>query len=293
MEALINELLKQKWDCIYNELNTDKAYDEFLKLFKVLYDKNCPVKQYGKKLKYKENLWMSNGLQNACKKKNTLHREFIKLRTKEAENRYKTYKNKLINIIRNCKKEYYNKLLENNKHNIKGIWNILNSIIRNKTRQIDYPKYFIENDKIIDDTEDIANNLNYFFVNIGPKLAEEIPDTPTGIDNLIERNPMTMFLKPVEEMEIIDIVNECKSKSSPDFNDIDMKIVKKVIHGISKPLTHIFNLSLKNGQFPNNMKLLKSFLYSKLETNTFSQTIDQFLFSHSSQKFWRKYSTIG
>lgn len=56
---------------------------------------------------------MSKGLQNACKnKKNTLYREFIKHRSKEAENKYKKNKNKLINIMRN----------------IKGIWNILNSI---------------------------------------------------------------------------------------------------------------------------------------------------------------------
>jgi len=70
---------------------------------------------------------MSKGLQNACKKKNTLCREFIKHRTKEAKHKYKyKYKNKLTNIMRNCKKDYYNKLQENNKHNIKGIWNILN-----------------------------------------------------------------------------------------------------------------------------------------------------------------------
>ncbi len=36
--------------------------------------------------------------------------------------------------MRNCKRDYYNNSLENNKHNIKGIWNILNSIIRNNSR---------------------------------------------------------------------------------------------------------------------------------------------------------------
>lgn len=36
---------------------------------------------------------MSNGLQNACKKKNTLYTEFI---TKEVEGKYKKYKDKLL-----------------------------------------------------------------------------------------------------------------------------------------------------------------------------------------------------
>lgn len=45
--------------------------------------------------------------------------------------------------MRTCKKECYTKILENNKDNIKGIWNILNSVIRDTPRYINYPQYFI------------------------------------------------------------------------------------------------------------------------------------------------------
>ena len=48
---------------------------------------------------------------------------------KNAEEKYKTYKNKLTSILRDRKK-YYKKLLEKEKNNIKGTWNILNTIIR-------------------------------------------------------------------------------------------------------------------------------------------------------------------
>ena len=34
------------------------------------------------KFKYSDSPWITKGLQNACKKKNTLYKEFIKLRTK-------------------------------------------------------------------------------------------------------------------------------------------------------------------------------------------------------------------
>ena len=43
-------------------------------------------------------------------------RDFIRRRTKEAEDKYKKYKNKLTNIIRTCRKEYYDKILNNNKN---------------------------------------------------------------------------------------------------------------------------------------------------------------------------------
>ncbi len=69
------------------------------------------------------------GVENRC------YREFIKQRTKEAFNKYKKYKNKLTSILQVCRKEYYSKILSNNKNNIKGIWGVLNSIIKKGTEQ--------------------------------------------------------------------------------------------------------------------------------------------------------------
>ena len=83
------------------------------------------------------------------------------------------YKNKLAHIIR-TNKEYYKTLLNDNKNNIKGIQ--LNTIIRNCTTSINYPKYFIDDGKENYNTEDAANSFNKFFVSVGPDLAEQIPD---------------------------------------------------------------------------------------------------------------------
>ena len=102
--------------------------------------------------------------------------------------------------------------------------------------------------------DDVDNSFNQFFVNVGPELAERIPDPGTSgedYDKLLERNPYSMFLKAVEEKEILDIVTKFKNKKSTDLNDLDMTLVKKVIEGISKPLTFICSLSFQTGTFPN------------------------------------------
>ena len=49
---------------------------------------------------------------NACKKKNLLYKAFLKSRAKEAEFKYKTYKNKLVRIMRSNKIKFYSNLLE-------------------------------------------------------------------------------------------------------------------------------------------------------------------------------------
>ncbi len=43
--------------------------------------KKCPVRTIKKKSKYKDHPWITKGLQNACKKNNTLYKEFIRQRT--------------------------------------------------------------------------------------------------------------------------------------------------------------------------------------------------------------------
>ena len=58
-----------------------------------------------------------------------------------------------------------------------------------------------------------------------------------------------MFLVPVDEREVIDIVNKCSNKRSTDFNDIDMTLVKKTIEGISEPLTSVI-YHFKRVHFP-------------------------------------------
>lgn len=85
--AFINDLLQQNWNSIYNKTDMHCAYDEFIKTFRKLYDKNCPIKEVKSSSRPIQS-WITKGLQNACKKKNTLYIEFIKLRTIESEHKY-------------------------------------------------------------------------------------------------------------------------------------------------------------------------------------------------------------
>ncbi len=111
-------------------------------------------------------------------------------------------------------------------------------------------------------------------MSVGPKLSEEIQDPVSSEDwneNLIERNPNSMFLTEVEEKYVIHIVNKCKYKTSTDCNDVDLIIVKKLIEGISKPVTYICDLLFQTGKFPNKMKIAKVVpLYKTGDRHNFS-----------------------
>ena len=62
---------------------------------------------------------------------------------------------------------------------------------------------------------------------------------------------------PVVEQEVLTIINSLKSSNIIGHDGILPNIVKCVANSICTPLTHIFNLSFKNGIFPENLKIAK------------------------------------
>jgi hypothetical protein len=83
------------------------------------------------------------------------------------------------------------------------------------------------------------------------------------------RNDMTEFsLSKVEEFEIYKIVRELAPKKSFGWDGMSVKILKRIILYILKPLCHIVNSSLLCGQFPVNMKKTKIIpIYKKGDKN--------------------------
>ena len=116
IESLKNDLSLMDWENIMNETDVDKSYDMFLDVFTERYDKHCPLKKVNVTKGIREGKpWFTNGLRNACKKKNTSYKNFLRNRTQSAQVKYKTYKNKLTTILRVSEKQYYNKLLAQEK----------------------------------------------------------------------------------------------------------------------------------------------------------------------------------
>ena len=112
----------------------------------------------------------------------------------------------------------------------------------------------------MDNIKEIVNELNYFFVNVGPKLAGEIEEQrePDGLDErLIHMNQHSIFIGGVNEHEILKIMHKSKNKKSTDNTNLDMFIIKEIIETIITPFTYICNLSFQTSIFPNNMKTAK------------------------------------
>uniref|UniRef100_A0A8C6LAH3 Reverse transcriptase domain-containing protein n=1 Tax=Nothobranchius furzeri TaxID=105023 RepID=A0A8C6LAH3_NOTFU len=253
------DLMEQNWEEVYVE-DVNMAYGKFLNIITSLYEKNCPLLYKVDKNKYAKKPWITKGIQKACRKKNKLYKDFLKKRTEEAEQNYKIYKNKLISIMRSSKRNYYSKLLEGNKSNIKNTWRILNDVIKKGSGTNSLPNIFLTKDnQEIYQSKEIANEFNKYFTEIGPDLAKDISNTKLDADAVskITNLDKTIFIQGTNENEVITVVKTFKSKKSADLHGFDMSVVKEIIEIIAKPLTHICNQSLQSGRFPERMKVAK------------------------------------
>uniref|UniRef100_A0A671WE94 Reverse transcriptase domain-containing protein n=1 Tax=Sparus aurata TaxID=8175 RepID=A0A671WE94_SPAAU len=149
--------------------------------------------------------------------------------------------------------------MEKNKSNIKNTWSVLNKLIKKGNQNADIPTEFLTNDRtLINQPNEIVNQFNQYFTNIGPKLAKEIVNT-NQVDALskIPTTDKTIFIQATDENEIISVVKNCKTKTSADWNGLDMSVLKDIIECVVKPISYIFNLSLQSGVFPEKMKMAK------------------------------------
>jgi hypothetical protein len=66
-----------------------------------------------------------------------------------------------------------------------------------------------------------------------------------------------MFIYPVTENEIVEVVKNFKGKYSAGNDEIPDFVVKKCIEMVKLPLAHIHNASLEAGAFPERFKMAK------------------------------------
>ena len=110
---------------------------------------------------------------------------------------------------------------------------------------------------ILSDPKVIAEEFNNFFTSIGQTISNNVtPSNTNPEDYLADYDPLKpkFSLGNTGQIHILDIIKSFESKASPDLDGISLKIIKFVAYEISRPLAHIFNLSLDEGIFPEKLK---------------------------------------
>lgn len=114
----------------------------------------------------------------------------------------------------------------------------------------------IDNESV-NDPFDIAQHLNRYFADIGPRLSYHVcSPLEDHISYLGTRQINDFILAPTYGQEVLTIIKELKY-CSPGYDDIPTQVNKHVAPSISPMLVHLFNSSFRFSIFPDDFKLAK------------------------------------
>ena len=166
--------------------------------------------------------WLTRGIIKSIKSKHTMYTThfFSNDPVKIAE--LKKYSNKLNQLKNISKKTYFCWHFEMCKSNLNATWKLIGTLKKRKTKSQTIPLRIARNNKIQTNNEDIADQFNKHFINVGPNLASKIDKS--------NENPTQIYL-------VILFKNLDANKSSIGMPN---KLIKIVAEPLSVPFMQLF-----------------------------------------------------
>jgi Skp family chaperone for outer membrane proteins len=238
--------------------DTGEAYQTFYNKFTDIFRTTIPIKQVCNDSYKKQSStpWLTKGILTSIDNKNKMYKNLRVNGDISLELKYKKFKNKLGNLLRQTEKNYYKSLLDKDKNNLSKMWKTLNQVINWKKKTLQNTT-FKHNNRIICNDDEIASHFNNFFLNVAKDLGNKIPVNATDPCSHMSINlNISLFLNPTNEDEILKIISNLKNASC-GYDGINMKLIKTVKYEILAPFVHICNLSFTQGKMPDILKIAK------------------------------------
>ena len=234
--------------------NINNVFDEFYSLITKTMSNHAPLKRLSRKQKrLKSNLWMTKGLITSIKKKQKMHKTQTHFVQGTSVNKlyFKKYSNILNRLKDLAKRFYYHHKLNECKDSPTQTWKILHSLLPSKNNNL-IPDSITFNSSSISDLNQIDEEFNNHFANVGKSLANSLKDTNTDDESIYLKHPCLtlIYLQPTTPLEIMVLINFLKlnkAKSHTDINLYFLKIAAPILAfpfvSFSKSLSYVWHIS--------------------------------------------------
>ena len=253
-KSMIEKIAKQVTQDTTNDSNS--LWNLFILQTKSAFKNSFPLVTLSRK-KEKNKPWFTEALKKSLSKKNKLLHKWLKHKTPINEQKYKKHRNRHNNNINLAKENYEKKFFADDTTN-KILWaKICNLSSLNKNNN-NVEKLKIKN-KLITQNQEIANEMNKYFANIGQNLSNKIinENDETVMQYMPPKLDRDIHLVPVTTDQIKKIIQNFQSKNSAGHDLISQKLLKNIINEISDCLSKLINRSIEEQTYPDILKISK------------------------------------
>ena len=241
-ESFINDL---KSSDVLNNIHLVQDIDEAWDCFKKEFDKICNIHAplRTSRLKIRKNPWMDRELLETMYCRDKLYKCAKETKNTDDHIAYKKMRNKVTNMIRNKKRQYFETNLT--EANSTTIWKILEQAM---------PKSKFE--KL--HTSLTSETFRHHFSTIGENISNTFENYNHSEPTTVKGESIYTFKfteLPIDKIE--NKLSTLPSHSSLDILNMDSKLLQIAHKQISQPLHHIYNLSLKTETVVGDWKLAR------------------------------------
>lgn len=227
----------------------DEAFSSFLGIYAYCIDVCFPCVRYTKKSVKNELNWVTPEVVE-CRDR-LLFLKDMGTQYPIFNSCYINYRNFYKEFIELKQKQVISEYLANSNNISKSAWNIINNERSNLINKQFLPDRY-------HDVQDMCNAFNKHFSSLVEKLFNNSFSTSVvdfdKIDSFIQPCPQTFFFAPIDEQEIVNIVNNLNSSAAPGDDNINCALLKNSLEPTKAILTYLINFSLQRGVFPSKLK---------------------------------------
>jgi hypothetical protein len=242
-------------------------YWAFNVMYSDILNEHAPIKQRtvkGDKIPY-----MYSDLMKQMYRRNMLKNKFFKSRTSKNWENYKKQRNYVTSLRKKAIKSYFQKKCTN-VSKPKDFWNCVKPFFSDKSTN-DTRIILKEDDNIVSNSEDVANVLNNYFINIADSInCTDLKMEHTSVNVMFEYHSCHSSIQTIESnvssnnevFEFKEItcdvmfrkLRSIKTNKSSGYDHITPKSVKLCTKELTMPLTSLVNNAFKSSSFPDDMK---------------------------------------
>ena len=259
------ELFKEKlsshpWNELSEIYNVDDAAIYFTQNFLTIFDESFPlVERKCNRRKQKIEPWFTNGLLISRKRKLHLYNVWKSSGKESHKSKFNSYRNVFNKMKNEAKRRYFASELSRTTKSSKYHWSLLKKAcgLNRPSSSTENIEIFESNNKITDPVK-VSNNFNDYFASIGEQISKNIPHSKIDYKKYLPpSDPNSFNFMEMGPFRFLQIVDNLQDKSTQDVNEVSVWLIKKVSHIIAEPLSHVFDLSIRTGIFPQIFKCSK------------------------------------
>ena len=213
-------------------------------------DKLCPLKK--RRVRNTNEPWLNNEILEAIFDKDPAWKLAKRSGQEEDITRAKRLRNDVKDMIRRAKRNFVQDELNDDNISAKKFWQKLNYILPTKDRGNTISLVNKENNEVIED-EDLPDYINNFFIEIGPKLANNFTDA--WVNNLPEFEGENLGRVTVDADTLTKLVKNIDTSKSSSITNVSTKVLKDAFTVLIPQLVHMYTLSFDKGSFPDSWKI--------------------------------------